>query len=52
MVKYSYQIDEIEQNHERFIETGEISVSPEVRRSLKTYEKFQKPTNTADKQVA
>ena len=40
MVNYSYRIDEIEQNHERFVENGEINLSPDATRWVKTFGKF------------
>ena len=40
MVNYKYQIDEIEQNHERFIESGDIKISAETTRLVKLLGKY------------
>jgi len=39
MVNYRYKLNEIELNHERFVETGQVKVSPEVQRLVKKFEK-------------
>ena len=35
MVNYAYRLDEVEKNHERFAETGEIALSSEAKKLLK-----------------
>lgn len=40
MVNYSYRIDEIEQNHEKFVESGQVNLSPETVRWVKLFGKF------------
>jgi malonyl-CoA decarboxylase len=35
MVNYLYDLDEIERNHEEFLETGAIAAAPSVRRALR-----------------
>lgn len=38
MVNYGYRLNEIERNHERFVENGEISTSSSIARSAKTFQ--------------
>jgi len=51
MVNYSYRIDEIEQNHERFVESGEINISPETNKLVKLLSKFASETNAKQKEL-
>lgn len=50
MVNYSYRIDEIEQNHERFVESGEINISPETNKLVKLLSKFASETDAKHKE--
>jgi len=53
MVNYSYRIDEIEQNHERFVESGDVNISPEATRMVKTLGKYlAKATNAKNEPVS
>lgn len=38
MVNYSYKLDDIEKNHERFVDTGEIATSSVVDRLARTFD--------------
>lgn len=38
MVNYSYRLNEIEKNHERFVEKGEIAVSSTISRSARSFQ--------------
>ncbi|MEP4475708.1 MAG: malonyl-CoA decarboxylase family protein, partial [Lentilitoribacter sp.] len=38
MVNYGYRLNEIERNHERFVENGEISTSSSISRSAKSFQ--------------
>ena len=40
MVNYRYRIDEIEQNHEKFVEHGQINLSPETVKQVKAFSRF------------
>lgn len=40
MVNYSYRLDDIEQNHEKFVESGEVSVSSSVARQSRTFDSY------------